>query len=409
MRRRMAVALILLVFLFNTSCTATELTDSTLADGLVAEFPFELYGSVIMVELTIDGSDALDFIFDTGAGGTIISAKTAERLGITGDETALRQGAAGDAPVVQSEKHALTIGDLTLSDVTLGIAELDHIDRRFGVRIDGAIGWAILSQYAVRLNYDRMQIEIYDTRRFDYNLDAQAYALEVSGTTLFINATVGFESGAVFTGKLVVDSASVGSISFNTPFAMENDLLSEIGGSYSRDVVAGLSTDSYQVVTTMLSSLSIGPYEFSNMPAKIAFAEAGALSWPGIMGILGNNILKRFNLFIDVQQEEIFLEPNQLYHETFEVNCSGLELIMDETFQKVTVDHVYEASPAEQAGLSVGDEILQIDGWSANELTLQQIRSMLSQDGQEVEILINREGEPSSLSLSLHPLIGLED
>ena len=38
MRRRMAVALILLVFLFNTSCTATELTDSTLDDGLVADW-----------------------------------------------------------------------------------------------------------------------------------------------------------------------------------------------------------------------------------------------------------------------------------------------------------------------------------------------------------------------------------
>ncbi|HEY69849.1 MAG TPA: PDZ domain-containing protein [Anaerolineae bacterium] len=408
MRERMAVALILML-LFSASCTAIELNGSTMVGGLVAVIPFELYGSAIMVELTIDGSDALDFIFDTGAGGTILSARTAERLDITGDETVSRQGAAGDAPVVLSEKHTLTIGDLTLSDIALGIAGLDHIDRRFGVRIEGAIGWAILSQYAVRLNYDRMQIEVYDTRRYDYNLAAQAYDLEVSGTTLLIHAAVGFESGAVFTGRVIVDSGSTGSIFFNTPFAREKDLLSEIGSSYAREVIAGLSADSYQVVTTMLSSFTVGPYEFVDMPAKIAFAESGALSWPGIMGILGNNILKRFNLFIDVQQETIFLEPNQLYQEAFEFNCSGLELIMDENFERVIVDHVYETSPAEEAGLRVGDEILQIDGQSASDLQLMQIRSMLRQDGREVEILVSREGDQTNFLLRLRPLIGLEN
>jgi hypothetical protein len=226
---------------------------------------------------------------------------------------------------------------------------------------------------------------------------------------LHAHATVGIESGAVFNGRVVVDSGSTGNISFNTPFAMEKELLSEIGSSYARDVIAGLSTDSYQVVTTMLSSFTVGPYDFVDMPANIAFAESGALSWPGIMGIPGNNILKRFNLFIDIQQEEIFLKPNRLYHEAFEFNCSGLELIMDEAFEKVIVDHVYQASPAQEAGLRVGDEIIQIDGQSASDLQLRQIRSMLNQDGQEVEILVSREVEQTSYLLRLRSRIFLQN
>ena len=160
MIKRTVTAIILLVGLLNTSCTVTELNDSTMADGLVATIPFKLYGSRVIVELAVDGSDPLAFIFDTGAGGTVISARTAERLGITGEETVSRQGAAGDAPIVLSKNHTVSMGDLTLSKVTLGIAELDHIDRRFGMRIDGVIGWKILSQYAVRGDYDTMQIEI---------------------------------------------------------------------------------------------------------------------------------------------------------------------------------------------------------------------------------------------------------
>ena len=155
----------------------------------------------------------------------------------------------------------------------------------------------------------------------------------------------------------------------------------------------------------MLSSLSIGQYEFVGIPAGIAFAEAGALSWPGVMGILGNNILKRFNMFIDIQQHRIFLEPNRLYHEAFEVNCSGLELVMDDTFEKVIVEYVYPASPAAESGIQVGDEIIRIDGVSPSDLPLPQIRSMLSQDGKEVEIIVDREGEDYGYLLRFRPLI----
>jgi len=123
------------------------------------------------------------------------------------------------------------------------------------------------------------------------------------------------------------------------------------------------------------------------------------------MGILGNDVLKRFNVFIDLQQQEIFLEPNRLYYDQFEVNCSGLELVIDDAFQRVIVDHVYTGSPAHEAGLKVGDEIVQINGTSASDFQLPQIRSMLSQDGEEIEILIDRTGELRSYSLRLQALI----
>lgn len=409
MTKRTMITVILLVGLLNASCAATELNDNTMADGLVATIPFKLYWSRIIIELTVDDSEPLAFIFDTAAGGTIISARASDRLGIIGEETVSRQGAAGDAPIVLSEKHTISIGDLALPNVTLGIAELDHIDRRLGMRIDGAIGWPILSRYAVKLNYDSMQIEIYDTKRYNYGLNAQGFDVEVTGTVFFVNATVAFESGIDYTGKVLVDTGSGGSFSFNTPFSRENDLLAKISSSYEREVIAGLSMDSYQIVTTMLSSLSIGSYEFVSIPANIAFVEAGALSWPEVMGILGNDILMRFNMFIDLQQKMIFLEPNQGYHEAFEVNCSGLELVMDDTFEKVIVDYIYTDSPAEESGMKVDDEIIRIDGVSASDLQLPQIRSMLSQDGQEVEIMVSREGELHTYLLRLRPLISIQN
>jgi len=151
--------------------------------------------------------------------------------------------------------------------------------------------------------------------------------------------------------------------------------------------------------------LNIGEYKFSALPVNIAIAEAGALSWSGPMGILGNGVLKHFNVFIDLRQEMMSLEPNRLYQDPFEVNCSGLELVTDDAFQRVIIDHVYAGSPAHEAGLEVGDEIVQISGANVSDLQLPQIRTMLSQDGQEIELLIDRENELHNYLFTLRRLI----
>jgi hypothetical protein len=400
----MVLALVGAILVPGLSPIRVQLDESTRNEGLIAEIPFQLHGSFIVTEISVDESVPLNFIFDTGAGGTVIDANTAAGLGIVGDETVSREGATGMAEIVRSTDHIVYVEDISFQDVTLGIAELGHIERRIGTPIDGVIGWLILSQYAVRIDYDAMLIEIYDNNRFEYDFGDSGYTLEVQGTAIFTNVTVAFKSGNIFTGKVLVDTGAGNTFYFNTPFIEENDLLAEMDTYYERETQS-ISTESAHVYTTMLANLSISDYEFSTLPANIAIAEAGASSWSGPMGILGNGVLKRFNVFIDLQQKMTSLEPNRLYHDQFEVNCSGLELVTDDAFQRVIIDHVYSGSPAEEAGLEVGDEIVQINGASVSDFQLPQIRSMLSQDGEEIEILIDREGELHNYLFILQPLI----
>jgi len=400
----MVLALAGAILVPGLSPIKVQLDESTRNEGLLAEIPFQLYGNVIVTEISVDESTPLNFIFDTGAGGTIINESTAASLGIVGDETVSREGATGMAEIVQSTDHIVDVEDISFRDVTLGIVELGHIEKRIGTPIDGVIGWLILSQYAVRIDYDTMLIEIYDNNKFEYDFGDSGYALEVQGTAIFTNVTTAFKSGNIFTGKVLVDTGAGNTFYFNTPFIEENDLLAEMDTYYERETQS-ISTESAHVYTTMLAGLSISDYEFSTLPVTMAIAEAGASSWSGPMGILGNGVLKHFNIFIDLQQERMSLEPNRLYHDQFEVNCSGLELVTDDAFHKVIVDHVYAGSPAHEAGLEVGDEIVQINGANVSDFQLPQIRSMLSQDGEEIEILIDREGELRSYTLKLQPLI----
>jgi S1-C subfamily serine protease len=212
----------------------------------------------------------------------------------------------------------------------------------------------------VSIDYDTMLIELYNTRRSTLDFAGQAFEVEVQGTVIFATATAVVAGGETFTGKVLVDTGSGGTLTFNAPFAKANGLVEKIGSYHERETLS-LSTDRARLYTGMLSSISLGAFQFNSVPAGIAVAEAGAFSWPRIMGILGNGILRRFNLSIDLQQKKMFLKPNQAYGDVFEINCSGLELVLDATFSKVIVDRVYPQSPAGAAGLKVGDAIVQID------------------------------------------------
>jgi predicted aspartyl protease len=405
--KRAKIIILLFVFLGLMVPAAWKAAPEEKAEGskgLLTKIPFRLHGTTIVAELAVDDSVPLSFIFDTAAGGTVINVKTAAKLGIVGDEIVSREGATGKAQIVRSENHAVNVGNLRLRNMTLGIAEFGHIERRMGMRFDGIIGWLILSRYAVRVNYDEMQIEIYDSGMFDSGLGSTGYDIDVPGTVIFTNVTVTLQNGESFSGKVLVDTGSGGTILFNTPFAEANDLLAKIGKYYEWEL-QGLSADKARTCTTILESLRIGDNEFSAVPASIAFTKAGAASWPRIMGILGNDVLKRFNMSIDLKHKKMSLEPNQLYSEPFVVNCSGVELGLDDTLQKVIVVHVYESSPAHQEGLMAGDEIVRINGEIASQLGLPQVRRMLSQAGKEVEIVVDRKGETRSCLLKLRPLI----
>ena len=403
MARAVIAAICLLGLLFAWG-VAVELDDITRTAGPVAVIPFKLHGAMIVVEAVVDGSDPLAFLFDTAAGGTILNERTAEGLGVIGEEAVLREGATGSAEVVRSKRHTVELGRLKLRNMTLGIVALDHIERRLGLRIDGVIGWPIVSRYAVIVDYDAMQIELHEPRGFEHDMEAPGYDIEAKGTVFFVNVSVTLESGATFAGKVLVDTGSGGNISFNSPFVRESNVLDQIDGSYEREM-QGFSAESSRSHVTMLSGLSIGLHKFVGVPASLSLAEAGATSWSGVMGILGNGVLKRFNMVIDLKRQRLFLEANRLYHEAFEVDGSGLELVLDDALQRVTVERVIDGSPAHEAGMKEGDEIVLIDGEDASDLQLPGIRSLLSQDGSEVEFLVGREGEQERIHLMLRSLL----
>ena len=123
----------------------------------------------------------------------------------------------------------------------------------------------------------------------------------------------------------------------------------------------------------------------------------------GRNGSLGAEVLRRFRVVINYHDKTITLLLNQNFHDKFEYNLSGMEIIAPFPDLPIfTISKIKEGSPADIAGLKVGDQIIFISHKNNTELKLTEINSILqSKPGRSVKIIVKRENEKITTKLVL--------
>jgi C-terminal processing protease CtpA/Prc len=100
------------------------------------------------------------------------------------------------------------------------------------------------------------------------------------------------------------------------------------------------------------------------------------------------------------------IEPNRRYTEPFEYDMSGLQFITESpSFKTVTILRVLTDSPAADAGLRQGDEIVSIGGRPVTEFKLATLREMLRQPDRRFELQIRRGTETVSAEIRTRRMI----
>jgi predicted metalloprotease with PDZ domain len=112
-------------------------------------------------------------------------------------------------------------------------------------------------------------------------------------------------------------------------------------------------------------------------------------SYPYLSGIIGNDILRRFNMILNYAKKEFYFLPNSHYQDRFDYAYSGVELYMIDG--KIILGDVAAGSPAESVGLKEGDEVISINNILGQNLQL--FKSALQAQGEKIRMIVNREGE----------------
>lgn len=374
------------------------------AQQLITETEFELFGDHIFVSVSVDDSEPVDFIFDTGDGLAVLDLDIAKKLNLKPDHQSTKTSAQGSISGSLIEHNKIEINDVKLEEIELYTTDLSHLEQTIGRNIDGIIGYDLLKNYVVKIDYQDMKIKLYDTESFNNPGYVEKFSFKLIHYIPTVQATVTLNNGESYTEDFFLNTGAGTTLDFNTPFAQKHDVISKTGEHYSYPV-AGLEDKETMHYEGRIRNFSIGTFNMDQLPIGISQAEHGIQHNKKVAGIIGNGVLKHFNITLDYSRNEMFLEANKNFENPYLVNASGINLQFNKDLSKLLIHRVFEGSPADIAGIKVDAQLLSIDGKSVDSFTLPEIRESLKQANKQVKLTYLQDGIEKEATLDLDPLI----
>jgi hypothetical protein len=136
-------------------------------------------------------------------------------------------------------------------------------------------------------------------------------SLVFNGHMMYVETNYQIENNN-YTNEVLIHSGFGGTLLLDDQFVKENDI-----GSQLETISESHLKDSYgnilKTKKAILPSFSIGQTSFTDMP--ISFFE-GALGKQHV-SVIGGNILKRFNVYFDLQNAQLYYTPSHLIDTPF--------------------------------------------------------------------------------------------
>jgi Aspartyl protease/PDZ domain len=354
---------------------------------LLTSFHFrQLSGGVIMLRaLYANFPDTLNFILDTGSGGISLDSTTVDYFHLTptpSDMTIL--GIAGIRKVSFMYNQRLRLPGLTVDSLNFHINNYDILTQVYGEKIDGIIGYSLLSRYIFNINYDSLKISIFSNGRMKYPRGGWLY--EPILRTLPVQ-TARIKDAVTTNSRFLFDIGAGLCMMLNKDFIEDSNFLDKKRVMYAKEAEGvGGKIDMHM---TVIKEMRMGPYRFRNIPVFVFDDVFNLTSYPYLSGIIGNDILRRFNLILNYAKREFYFTPNSQYQQSFDYAYSGIELYYIDG--KILLGDVAIGSPAEKAGLHEGDLLIGINNVLGQ--NIQQFKTALQAAGEKIRMIISRDGK----------------
>jgi hypothetical protein len=354
------------------------------AARLLTRFNFiQLTGGVVLLRAQFDSfKDSLSFILDTGSGGISLDSSTVAFFGLLPEpSTRTIRGIAGTKNVSFLNNRKLHLPGLTIDSLNFHVNDYSILTAVYGEPIDGIIGYSVFSRYIVKMDYDSTTIEFWTQGKMKY--PRGGHLLKPMITTLPVQMAKIKDKRQIET-RFLIDMGAGLNVLFSRDFIRDSSFLRPERKLYVKEA-EGLGGKIDMFVTT-IKELKLGPYKFKNVPANVFDDTYNVTSYPHLGGLIGNDLLRRFNAIINYQKREFHLLPNSHYNDQFDYAYSGIELYYINGL--IIIGDVAKGSPAEEAGLLEGDIVVAVNTNFSQNMT--QYKAILQTAGDKVKLIIRR-------------------
>lgn len=366
---------------------------------LLTRFHFvQFTGGVVLLKAQFaDFPDSLSFILDTGSGGISLDSTTVAYFGLKPEPSdKLIRGIAGIKKVSFLNKQKLRFPNLTINNLDFHINDYQILTNVYGERIDGIIGYSVFSRYIVKLNYDSSVIEFWTKGIMKY--PKGGYLLKPTISTLPVQPAR-VKDERTINARFLYDMGAGMNMILSTDFITDSALLSKKRKLFIKEA-EGLG-GKIDMAITVIKEVKLGPYKFRNVPVYVFDDVYNATSYPYLGGLIGNDLLRRFNVILNYEKRDIYLLPNSHYNDPFDYSYTGIELYY--LNGEVIIGDVAKDSPADKVGLKEDDVIFAIDRNFSQ--SLQQYKTALQTTKDKVKIIVRRNDQLLEFDLKVKSIL----
>lgn len=334
-------------------------------DGTKKSFSltYKQVNGLIIIPVSVNGSEPVNFILDTGSQYTIVTDKEFSK-GFLHDKTgAVKIRGAGpdsghiDADISKNNVIRIEIAEAKDKSIVILDDEELALSQRFGVPINGIIGYELFKDFVIKIDPIAKKITFFEQDYFYKNEKLRRYRefpLEFEGNKPYIN--INRESSDKIL-RLLVDSGNSDAL-----WIYENEELKVSDKNIEDYLGFGISGD-IEGVKSRIGNFKLGDFEFKQ--PIISFPDSSVLKHLDTNkknGSIGAEILNRFTCVFDYKQAKLYLKKNKNFRKDFNYNLAGIELFQPNIYlSEVMVAYVRKNSPAYKAGIKRGDEIIYIN------------------------------------------------
>jgi len=402
---RLRLTLLLTALLLIGSCTAVSIITKFRGGEPVlplgeSQISFKLQGHKIMVPVRLNDFEREQcFLLDTGA-MSAIDLTLADELGLAPGQALPTPN---DTVMVYLTEQPLVIGigEAAVRDLHLVRFDLSNTFRM--KKFDGFIGSNLLRHFRVTIDYAQQQLTLGRSGPVEpasglANDPPLRMSFRSSFPLYFPLLACSLRDG--IEAEAMIDSGSPYLLVL--PLELLESAVIATGAPYIRGrgpLVKWPFTDDDACYLARLPRFQLGELLLQDLPVVLADLPSGDDHL-----LLGRDFLAEFVTTLDYPAEEILFSPVGEVEFPRNVTSTGLKL--DQKPEGTFVRGFWEGSPAEEAGLVLGDEVVRIDGVAATDYSRQALSDLLNdQSRRSIELALLREGVLQTVEIPLRPLL----
>ncbi|MFZ4634427.1 MAG: hypothetical protein ACOYNO_09510 [Saprospiraceae bacterium] len=376
------------------------------------DIPFDFSNNFMLIHLRINHLLPITFLFDTGAESNILTRRDmSDLLQMSYTRRYKMQGAdLGDTLVAYLTRDVrLDLSqEVGAPHEDLLVLEEDYFrfEQYTGVPVYGILSAVPMSGYLIEIDYARQRLRLHRPASYDPAVHGfTAIPIEMHRNKPYAMFKVSVAPDSTVLAKLLLDTGAALPLLL---FHNTHPLLAPPGQTIPSQIAMGIG-GYLEGYTGRVARVDIGAFTQENVVAY--FQEIDSLhrveNLHGRHGLIGNLFFRHFKVIFDYPNKTMWLKPAKNYADGYQFDRSGMYLMSTGAAEgALLVQFVVPGSPAQEAGIRRGDQLLKAGTLSGNPENLAAINLKLQKRaGKTVHLRLFRDGQVLEKKIVLRDLL----